>query len=77
MQTLIEDIKAWFEQQAFGVCEWWGEKINIPSAQIRMFFIYTTFLTVGSPIILYLTLAFWKKMRSLITEQKRGSVWDL
>ena len=77
MQTLIEEIKAWFEQQAFGVCEWWGEKINIPSAQIRMFFIYTTFLTVGSPIILYLTLAFWKKMRALITEQKRGSVWDL
>jgi phage shock protein C len=77
MQTLIDEIKAWFEQQAFGVCEWWGEKINIPSAQIRMFFIYTTFLTVGSPIILYLTLAFWKKMRAFITEQKRGSVWDL
>ena len=77
MQTLIDNIKAWFEQQAFGVCEWWGEKINIPSSQIRMFFIYTTFLTVGSPIILYLTLAFWKKMRVLITEQKRGNVWDL
>ena len=76
MQTLIEEIKAWFEQQAFGVCEWWGEKINIPSAQIRMFFIYTTFLTVGSPIILYLTLAFWWRLKDLI-RAKRSSVFDL
>ena len=77
MQSLINEIKAWFEQQAFGVCEWWGEKLSIPSAHIRMFFIYTTFLTVGSPIILYLTLAFWKKMRVWMTEQRRRSVWDL
>jgi phage shock protein C len=77
MQSLINEIKAWFEKQAFGVCEWWGEKLSIPSAHIRMFFIYTTFLTVGSPIILYLTLAFWKKMRGWVTEQRRRSVWDL
>lgn len=77
MQGIINSIKAWFERQAFGVCEWWGEKLRIPSSNIRMFFIYTSFLTIGSPIILYLTMAFWKKMRVLISEQKRGSVWDL
>jgi len=77
MQGFIDEIKAWFERQAFGVCEWWGEKLNIPSANIRMFFIYTSFLTIGSPIIIYMTMAFWKKMRLLISEQKRGSVWDL
>ncbi|MBL7924777.1 MAG: PspC family transcriptional regulator [Bacteroidia bacterium] len=73
----MENIKSWFERQAFGVCDWWGEKLSIPSANIRMYFIYASFLTVGSPIILYLSMAFLKKLRTMMTEQKRGSVWDL
>lgn len=77
MQNIVEGIKSWFERQAFGVCEWWGEKLRIRSADIRIFFIYTSFLTVGSPIIIYMIMAFLKKLKNLIAEQKRGSVWDL
>lgn len=77
MPTIIDSIKSWFERQAFGVCDWWGEKLNIKSAAIRMFFIYTSFLTIGSPIVLYLTMAFIKKLRTMILAQRRGSVWDL
>lgn len=77
MNRLVEYIKARFEQQAFGVCEWWGDKLGIPSANIRIFFVYTSFLTVGSPLIVYLVMAFWKKLGTMVNEQKRGSVWDL
>ncbi len=77
MQNLIVTIKSWFERQAFGVCEWWGEKLNIKSAAIRMFFIYASFLTIGSPLILYLTMAFLRKMRGLMLLERRGNVWDL
>lgn len=74
---LTDSMKAWSERQAFGVCEWWGELLGIRSSDIRLFFIYTSFLTVGSPVILYLVMAFWKKMGTLLMVQKRGSVWDL
>lgn len=77
MQQAIDPVKAWFERQAFGICEWWGEKLNVPSANIRKFFIYASCLTVGSPIILYLTMGFLTNLRMMIAEQKRGSVWDL
>lgn len=70
-------MKSRLERRAFGVCEWWGEKLRIPSADIRKFFIYTSCLTIGSPIILYLIMAFWKKLGQLAAAQRRGSVWDL
>jgi phage shock protein C len=74
---IVDKIKAWFERQAFGVCEWWGEWMNIKSSNIRLFFIYTSFLTVGSPIIIYMVMAFWMKMGKMIQRKRRGSVWDL
>ena len=77
MTRVAESIKAWFERQAFGVCEWWGEILRIPSSNIRLFFIYASFLTVGSPVVLYLVMAFWKKAGVMLTDQRRRSVWDL
>ena len=72
----IESIKTWFERQAFGVCDWWGEKLNIRSSNIRLFFIYASFLTVGSPVIIYMGMAFILNLRNMMRKQ-RGSVWDL
>lgn len=76
MNTLIEPIKIFFEKQAFGICEFWGERFRIKSANIRLFFIYTSFLTVGSPIIIYLVMGFWMNLKKLM-KRNRGSVWDL
>ena len=73
---MIEKIKSFFEKQAFGVCESLGERLHIKSADIRLFFIYTSFLTAGSPIIIYMILAFLKKLKNLVNKP-RGSVWDL
>ena len=77
MKKLVDLIKTWFERQAFGVCEWWGEWLNIKSSNIRLFFIYTSFLAVGSPFILYLIMAFWMRLGKMISQKRRGSVWDL
>ena len=75
MIGIIEDIKAFSEKQAFGVCTWLGEKISIPSSDIRKFFIYSSFLALGSPVIIYMILAFWLRMINIFRSRK-SSVWD-
>jgi phage shock protein PspC (stress-responsive transcriptional regulator) len=73
---MIENIRKFFEHQAYGVCEKLGEKLGIQSSKIRLFFIYASFLTIGSPIIIYMILAFWMELRNLIN-RRRDRVWDL
>ena len=74
--NLIQDIREYFERQAFGVCTWLGEKLDMRTSVIRLFFIYATFLTAGSPIIIYMILAFWLKLKNHV-RNRRSSVWDL
>lgn len=76
MEKIVDSIKSFFERQAFGICEFWGERFKIKSANIRLFFIYTSFLTAGSPVIIYLVLGFWMRLKKLVWKQ-RGGVWDL
>ena len=74
MSSLINRIQQFFEKHAFGVCTALGEKMGIASSSIRLFFIYASFLTFGSPIIIYLSLAFIMNMRSHL--RKRSTFWD-
>ena len=76
---MIKKITGWFEQQAFGVCEWWGIKLGINTTTIRMYFIYLSFFTVGSPIIIYFIMAFMLEHKNYFKplRSKRRSVWDL
>jgi phage shock protein PspC (stress-responsive transcriptional regulator) len=69
-------IKYAIEKNAFGVCETLGEKLGISSGRIRLYFIYTSCLTLGSPIIFYLIAAFWLNVRRFQSE-RRTRVWDL
>jgi len=64
------------EKQAFGVCTFLGEKLGIATASIRLFFIYTSFLTMGSPIIIYLSIAFLMNIHKHL-RRKRSSIWDI
>jgi len=41
-----------------------------------MFFIYTSFIALGSPIIIYLILTFVLNLRFMI-KTKRNPVWDI
>lgn len=72
----IEQIRSYFEKFGFEVCERLGEHMGIQAAKIRLFFIYATFLAMGSPIILYMMLLFVKEIRFYIKKRK-SSVFDL
>lgn len=76
---IVLDIIGWFEQQAFGVCSWLGTKLGIKSTTIRMYFIYLSFFTFGSPIIIYFILAFLLENKKIFSRNKykRRRLWDL
>ncbi|MFY0671897.1 MAG: PspC domain-containing protein [Bacteroidia bacterium] len=71
-----EDLKAIVEVNAFGVCNSLGEKLDIATSKIRLFFVYISFLTLGSPVFIYLALAFVKELRSYIRRKRRNPIWD-
>ncbi|MFN7492979.1 MAG: PspC domain-containing protein [Cyclobacteriaceae bacterium] len=75
MTVFIDRLKHFFEKYAFGVCTALGEKMGIATSSIRLFFIYASFLTLGSPVIVYLSLAFLMNLRAHL--RKRTTIWDL
>ncbi len=79
MLKLIQIIIAWFEQQAFGVCDSLGNKLGIKGTTVRLYFIYLSFFTFGSPVIIYFILAFLKENKKYFfpNSGKRKRLWDL
>gem|GEM_PF-137663 len=64
--------KDFVEWNAFGVCSAIGNRMGIATSRIRQYFIYTSLLTMGSPIIIYMVLAFWRNLRKYVTAAKRN-----
>ena len=78
LSRIIEYFRAIAERNFFGVCQWWGDRFSIKSSKIRLFFIYTSFITFGSPLILYLAMAFLLEHRDYLKGVvRRKRVWDL
>ncbi|MGD1841256.1 MAG: PspC domain-containing protein [Thermonemataceae bacterium] len=71
----MKRLQTFLELQAFGVCTRLGEKLGLATSSIRLFFIYLSFLTFGSPIFVYLALAFVMSMRKHL--RKRTTVWEI
>lgn len=65
-------LKSFVEWNAFGVCSSIGNRLNISPCRIRQYFIYSSVLTMGSPIIIYMVLAFWKNIKNYIYSSKRN-----
>lgn len=70
----MQKIREFMEMNAFGVCSAIGEKLGIASSRIRMWFIYISFLTLGSPVIIYMVLAFWINLKNYIFMGKRNPI---
>jgi phage shock protein PspC (stress-responsive transcriptional regulator) len=68
----VNKIRYILEYKLFGVCTALGERMGISIQCIRMWFIYISFFTFGSPIIIYFILAFWRKIKSYITLAARN-----
>lgn len=69
-------LKFFLEHQFFGVCAYWGDKLNMPVKNIRLFFIYLSFITAFSPVLIYLAMAFILRLR-LYINNRRNPVWDI
>jgi phage shock protein PspC (stress-responsive transcriptional regulator) len=70
--TLMNRLKNFIEWKAFGVCTAIGNRMGIATSRIRMWFMYISFLTLGSPIIIYMVLAFWMNMKRYISAARRN-----
>lgn len=70
----MNKVKDFIEWQVFGVCTAIGEKVGIATTTIRKYFIYVSFLTMGSPLIFYLFIAFWMNVKRYIFNAKRNPV---
>jgi phage shock protein C len=75
MEERMKRLQLFFQEHAFGVCSFLGEWLGIASSSIRLFFIYASFLTLGSPIIIYLILAFILNIRKHL-RKSNSSVLD-
>ena len=51
---MLQRIITFFERYSFGVCTYLGERFHISIFKIRLFFIYSSFLAVGFPLVAYL-----------------------
>ena len=69
IDKLFDSNRHFFEKSAFGVCQQIGEWMHIKPARIRMYFIYASFITFGSPFVLYLVLAFWLNIKKYIVNR--------
>ena len=63
IQNLIQPI---IEKYSFGVCSYLANKWGLDESKVRMYFIYTTFVSFGSPVIFYLAAAFWINIKKYL-----------
>lgn len=76
MLKLFYSLRHFFERNGFYVSTRLADKIGMRAKSIRLFFIYLSFATLGIGFAIYLTLAFWLKIKDLVYT-KRTSVFDL
>lgn len=67
----MKKLQYFLELQLFGVCEKIGLRIGIATSTIRLYFIYLSFLTFGSPVLIYLVLAFWVNIRKYTRKRSK------
>jgi len=75
--TMIDQIRDYFEITGYNVCSRMSKRLHLNPEIVRLYFIYISFVTLGSPIIIYLFLAFWLRFKDYLYQSKRPSVLDL
>lgn len=75
--SMLDKILIFFEKRAFGVSEFIGTKFGVNPALVRKFFIYLSFVTLGSPLLIYFPMAYFLENKDkLYWRKKRKTVWD-
>ncbi len=73
---IIDSIRHYFELRGFDVSSRLADALGMRATNVRLFFIYISFVTVGLSFGIYLTLAFLLRLKDMIYT-KRSSVFDL
>ncbi len=68
--------KSFIERSVFGVCHYLGDQLGIASTKIRLYFIYLSFFTLGSPVIVYFFMAFWLNIQKYIRKNNNVINWE-
>lgn len=71
----MQKIQNLLEFSVFGVCSHFGNRLGIASSSVRKYFVYLSFFTFGSPVIVYFILAFWIDIWKHY-RKSRSAVWD-
>jgi phage shock protein PspC (stress-responsive transcriptional regulator) len=74
--SFVHDIRDFFEKRGFDVSSRLADRLGMRVTNVRLFFIYISFVTLGFWFGIYLTLAFLLKLKDMIYT-KRSSVFDL
>ncbi len=74
--NFIHSIRHFFELRGFEVSSRFADKLGVSATNVRLFFIYISFVTVGLSFGIYLTLAFLLRLKDMVYT-KRNSVFDL
>ena len=73
---MVQNLLHFFEKHGFFVASRFVDRLGMRATNVRLFFIYISFITVGLGFGFYLTLAFLLKLKDMI-KAKRSSVFDL
>jgi len=76
MLKFVYKIRHFFEKHGYYVCSRLADRLGMRAKSVRLFFIYVSFATAGVGFAIYLTLAFWLKLKDMVYA-KRTSVFDL
>lgn len=68
--------KSFIERSIFGVCTYLGDQLGVARSKIRLYFIYLSFFTLGSPIIVYFFIAFWLNIQKYIRNNNNIFHWE-
>jgi phage shock protein PspC (stress-responsive transcriptional regulator) len=74
----VQKISLFFELRSFGVSAWFARKMRVEVSRVRLFFIYLSFIGLGSPVILYLMMAWILEHKHIFKlQRKRKTIWEL
>lgn len=76
MLQMVYKMRHYFERHGFDVASRLADRLGMRAKSVRLFFIYVSFVTAGVGFALYLTFAFWLRLKDLVYT-KRTSVFDL
>lgn len=76
-KEMLQRIICFFERQSFGVCNYIADRFNISTSKLRLFFIYSSFIAVGFPVIFYLVGVLLLNIRMYFKQRRGTNIWEL